>query len=100
MDSFKWDPNKDLMNQAKHGISFAETQYTFADPNRVIADDMTHTQNKQRYYYFGKVGKGIITVRFTYRHGIIRIFGADYWRKRKEIYEQENNIPLRTDRAG
>jgi len=35
---------------------------------------------------------GILTVRFTYRAGIIRIFGAGYWRKGKVIYERENQV--------
>lgn len=33
-----------------------------------------------------------MTVRFTYRGGVIRIFGAGYWRKGKQIYERENKI--------
>jgi hypothetical protein len=33
-----------------------------------------------------------LTVRFTYRRGLIRIFGAGYWRKGKQIYERENQI--------
>jgi hypothetical protein len=37
-------------------------------------------------------------VRFTYRENVIRIFGAGYWRKGKQIYEQENQIHRRTDR--
>lgn len=31
-----------------------------------------------------------MTVRFTYREGRIRIFGAGYWRKGKSVYEQPN----------
>lgn len=31
-----------------------------------------------------------LTVRFTYRGSVIRIFGAGYWRKGKVIYEREN----------
>ena len=91
-DSFEWDPEKDLVNQAKHGVSFSEAQTTFADPNRVIAEDLSHSHSEKRYYCFGKVGGGILTVRFTYRRGRIRIFGAGYWRKGKQIYERENQI--------
>jgi hypothetical protein len=36
-ESFEWDPEKDLANQTKHGVSFAEAQYAFADAHRVIA---------------------------------------------------------------
>lgn len=31
----------------------------------------------------------IITVRFTYRDGQVRIFGAGYWRKGKMYYEEK-----------
>lgn len=89
---FAWDSKKDLENQDKHGVSFAEAQYAFADPRRVIAEDLSHGGREKRYYCFGKVGGGILTVRFTYRGGVIRIFGAGYWRKGKAIYERENTV--------
>ncbi len=89
---FAWDSKKDLENQDKHGVSFAEAQYAFADPGRVIAEDLSHSGREKRYYCFGKVGGGILTVRFTYRGGVIRIFGAGYWRKGKAIYERENTV--------
>ena len=90
--SFEWDPNKDLENQQKHGVTFVEAQYAFADPQRVIAEDLSHSDQEQRYFCFGKVGGGILTVRFTYRQEVIRIIGAGYWRKGKMIYEQENSV--------
>ena len=90
---FDWDTAKDHANQKKHNLSFAQAQYAFADPNRVIAKDLAHSnEDEQRYYCFGQVGEGIATVRFTYRDNIIRIFGAGYWRKGKRIYELENQI--------
>ena len=92
MECFEWDPVKDRVNQAKHGVSFYESQSAFADPDRVIAEDLSHSQSEQRYYCFGKTGGGILTVRFTYRAGLIRIIGAGYWRKGKQIYERENQI--------
>ena len=92
MTRFEWDPNKDLENQKKHGVPFAKAQYAFADPHRVIAEDVAHSDQEQRYYCFGKVGGGILTVRFTNREGAIRIIGAGYWRKGKVTYEQENSI--------
>lgn len=70
---FEWNTKKDKENQAKHGISFELAQYAFADPNRIIAEDLTHSQKEKRYYCFGKVSDGIVTVRFTYRVSVIRI---------------------------
>lgn len=92
MDSFEWDPAKDLLNQIKHGVSFLEAQFAFADPRRVIAEDLEHGGEERRYYCMGRVGQGILTVRFTWRDGIIRIIGAGYWRKGKRIYERQNQV--------
>ena len=86
---FEWDESKNKQNQKKHGISFELAQYAFADPERIIAEDMSHSHKEQRYYCFGKIGKEIVTVRFTYRGHIIRIIGAGYWRKGRKIYENK-----------
>ncbi len=89
---FKWDPDKDATNQEKHGVAFQLAQYAFADPRRVIAKDVTHSRSEDRYYCFGEVQGGILTVRFTYRSSVIRIIGAGYWRRGKTVYEYENKI--------
>jgi uncharacterized protein len=91
---FEWDENKNLENQKKHDVSFEEAQYAFFDKKRIIAEDISHSQNEQRYYCFGndKENQGILTVRFTYRENRIRIIGAGYWRKGKKIYEQTNSL--------
>lgn len=96
--SFEWEASKDTQNQAKHGIPFVLAQYAFADSKRVIAEDTAHSGKEQRYFCFGRVGDGVLTVRFTYRSGVIRIFGAGYWGKGKAIYERENQIHERTGR--
>jgi uncharacterized protein len=90
MVQFEWDPAKDKANQDKHGISFAEAQFAFADPHRVIARDLEHSQAEARFYCFGFVKGGVLTVRFTYRDEVIRIIGAGYWRRGKAIYEKQN----------
>ena len=86
---FEWDEAKNLENQQKHGVSFYEAQYAFLDEHRVIAEDLAHSKQEKRYYCFGldQEKNGILTVRFTYRSGCIRIIGAGYWRKGKKIYE-------------
>lgn len=90
---FEWDSEKDVRNQEKHGVSFFVAQYAFADPNRVILEDITHsTETEQRFFCVGKVGESILTVRFIYRERRIRIFGAGFWRKGKSIYEEQNQL--------
>lgn len=89
---FEWDEDKDRGNRRKHGISFAVVQYAFADPDRVLAEDTEHSEAGPRYFCFGRVGVGVLTVRFTYRESVIRIYGAGYWRKGKQIYEKANRV--------
>jgi len=89
---FEWDDNKDKENQTKHNVSFALAQHAFLDPNRVIAEDISHSSEEDRFSCIGRVGEDIITVRFTYRSNIIRIYGAGYWRKGRKIYEDQNKV--------
>jgi len=89
---FEWDEEKNAENLRKHGIDFNTAQYAFIDPKRVIAQDLAHSKTEKRYYVFGKVKGGVLTVRFTYRNNSIRIIGAGYWRKGKKIYEKQNKI--------
>ena len=89
---FEWDTSKDKENQVKHGVSFSLAQLAFIDERRVILEDISHSEEEQRFYCLGKVAEGVLTVRFTYRESKIRIIGAGYWRKGKKIYEKENGI--------
>lgn len=89
---FEWDKEKDRDNQTKHNVSFALAQHAFLDPKRVIVEDINHSSEEERFYCIGRVGGGIMTVRFTYRENIIRIYGAGYWRKGRKIYEEQNKI--------
>lgn len=89
---FDWDERKDAENQRKHGVGFAVAREAFLDPARVIARDRAHSGAEERYYCFGQAGGGILTVRFTYRRGVIRIIGADYWRRGRRIYEEANSL--------
>ena len=92
--NFEWNEAKNQENLQKHGVTFYEAQHAFLDKHRIIAKDITHSEEEERYYCFGlnKEKTGILTIRFTYRSGCIRIFGAGYWRKGKKVYEQANSI--------
>lgn len=90
--SFEWDEDKNTENLRKHGVNFQIAQFAFIDSKRVIAKDLTHSKKEKRYFCFGRVKGGVLTVRFTYRSNRIRIIGAGYWRKGKSIYEKQNKI--------
>jgi len=89
---FEWDPAKEFENVAKHGVSFLEAQQAFADERCVLGKDLAHSEVEPRYYCFGRVERGVLTVRFTWRSGVIRIFGAGFWRKGRVAYERENSL--------
>lgn len=85
---FEWNKKKNAENFKKHKVDFETAQYAFIDPKRVIAEDLSHSRKENRYFCFGKVKGGVLSVRFTYRANRIRIIGAGYWRKGKKIYEK------------
>lgn len=58
----------------------------------MILHDEGHSRDEARFYCLGRVGEGILTVRFTYREQVIRILGAGYWRKGRKIYEEQNQV--------
>ena len=85
MPDFEWDAAKDRVNRVKHGIAFELAQQAFLDPSRVIAEDLDHGSDEQRYFCFGRVEGAVMTVRFTWRNQKIRIFGADSWRRKGNL---------------
>lgn len=91
-ENFEWDEIKNLINQARHGVSFEVAQYAFYDPHRVIARDMRHEKGEKRFFCFGLVEGQVLTVRFSFRRKRIRIFGAGYWRQGRKLYEEKNQI--------
>ncbi len=87
---FECDPDKEAANLAKHGVDFSAVELVFRDPRRIIKKDKKHsTDEENRFYAVGHDGKGVLTVRFTWRSGRARIIGAGYWRKQKKDYENQ-----------
>jgi uncharacterized protein len=96
LPDFDWDPEKDRVNRQKHGVAFATAQLAFFDPKRVLAEDVRHSSAfETRWFCFGWCDGGVLTVRFTYREGVVRIFGAGYWTKGRRIYEEANQVHAR-----
>ena len=89
---FEWDDSKNRENIVKHGVSFQEAQHAFADEKRLIVEDLDHGHHEERWLCLGRVPDGIMTVRFTFRGGKIRIYGAGYWRKGRKLYEEKNKV--------
>lgn len=88
--SFVWDAAKEKENLRRHGIDFTTASEAFFDPHRVILTDELHSRDEKRHFCLGIVAGHILTVRFTLRAGKIRIFGAGYWRKGRNVYETQD----------
>ena len=88
--SFVWDVRKEATNVQKHGVDFETAARAFKDPRRKIYTDERHSEDEPRYFCVGLIEGRILTVRFTYREGLIRIYGAAYWRKGRRYYEEEH----------
>lgn len=85
----EFDPDKEAINLAKHGVDFSTVQKVFQDPQRMIVPNETHSSDEPRFYAVGHDGYGVLTVRFTLRGDAIRVIGAGYWRKQKKAYEDQ-----------
>ncbi len=85
---FEWSESKNRINIEKHGVSFYDAQYAFADPKRLILEDVAHSADEKRFFCIGKTNGGVATVRPVCRGQKIRIFGAGYGRKGKKFYEK------------
>ena len=46
---FEWDENKNVLNQAKHKVSFEEAKTVFSDPHALVIDDPDHSINEERF---------------------------------------------------
>ena len=88
--AFIWDMEKDKANIRQHGIGFQKAAEAFSDPRRIIAKDDAHSKDEERLFCIGSIGARIVTVRFTFRGRIVRIFGAGFWRKGRKTYEKSN----------
>jgi uncharacterized DUF497 family protein len=84
---FVWHIAKNAINIRDHKVSFYEAVRVFDDENYFIISDASHSENEARYFCFGRVEGRVLTLRFTLRGRKIRIIGAGYWRKGKQLYE-------------
>ena len=79
MLNFEWDPQKDLINQKKHGVSFAEASTVFEDINALVISDPEHSENEDRFVILGfSLQAHLLVVCHCYRasESVIRIISA------------------------
>jgi uncharacterized protein len=88
---FEYDPKKNDMNIAKHGLSFETAKEVFSDPFRVITDVTQIGQGEVREMTIGMISlyEIIIAVVHTDRCGVTRLISARKAQpKEKRLYEE------------
>ena len=65
---FEWDTNKEKNNVQKHGITFEQASYVFADPFALNKYDSDHSNSEERWILLGKsLTETILVVVHTFR---------------------------------
>ncbi|SDY04660.1 hypothetical protein SAMN05421644_1264 [Allochromatium warmingii] len=78
---FEWDPKKEVINIQKHGITFEQASYVFADPYALNRYDDERSDEEDRWLLLGKSMNEVLLVvvhTFKDQDGIelIRIISA------------------------
>uniref|UniRef100_UPI0040569B9C BrnT family toxin n=1 Tax=Candidatus Electronema sp. TaxID=2698783 RepID=UPI0040569B9C len=92
---FEWDRKKEKSNIEKHGVSFEQASYVFADPFALNRYDDEHSQEEDRWVLLGKSLNEIIlvvvhTLRDDEQTEVIRIISARRATKQeKHVYHKK-----------
>ena len=88
---FEWDPEKDRINQRKHGVSFAEGSTVFGDPLARTVPDPRYSIGELRFLTTGYSSDDrLLIVAHTDRAERTRIITCRVARpKERRFYEQE-----------
>jgi len=73
-----WDPEKDAVNRAKHGIGFDEASRLFTSgADYLEIHDPAHSHEEDRFVAIGPIVRGVVYVVFTDREqDVVRIISA------------------------
>jgi len=91
---FEWDENKEEINIKKHGVSFEQASYVFADRFALNKFDDEHSNEEDRWVILGKsINEILLLVVHTFRsnEGIefVRIISArKATRTEKQTYQK------------
>ena len=86
---FEWDRAKERANIRKHGVTFEEASYVFADPFGLNRYDDEHSDEEERWVLLGRsLRQTLLVVVHTYRdkngQEYARIISARKATKREE----------------
>jgi len=86
---FEWDRKKENINITKHGVTFEQASYVFADPFALNRFDEEHSEDEERWVLLGKsLNQTILLVAHTFRDNdgkeFVRIISARKATKKEE----------------
>jgi len=91
---FEWDTNKEKINIKKHGVSFEQASYVFADQFALSKFDDEHSDDENRWIILGKsLQETLLLVVHTFRDvdglEFVRIISArKATKKEKQVYQK------------
>lgn len=86
---FAWDSHNADKIWLKHLVSLAECEQIFFNLPLVVADDIKHSEQENRFYALGQTDtERLLFVVFTVRKNKIRVISArDMNRKERKVYQ-------------
>ena len=87
---FQWDKHNIQKNWEKHKVSPVESEQTFFNKPLIVAKDVDHSQEEERFYALGRTDQDRrLFTAFTIRRKLIRVISSrDMNRKERSIYEK------------
>jgi len=76
-EGFQWDEGNSDKNWRLHDVANSECEEVFFNLPLILAKDLKHTQDEQRYYALGRTDKDRwLFIAFTIRNKLIRVISA------------------------
>jgi hypothetical protein len=82
----EWDDAKDLLNQEKHGLCFADARSLFeSEVDYLEIFDSEHSDFEDRFIAIGPIERGLVVIVYTEpEEDTIRIIGARWANPREQ----------------
>ncbi len=87
---FLWDKHNSQKNWERHKVSPTESEQAFFNKPLIVAKDVKHSQEEERFYASGKTDQDRrLFVAFTIRKKLIRVISSrDMNKKKRRVYEK------------
>jgi len=91
---FEWDKKKEKINIQKHGVTFEQASYVFADKFALNRFDNEHSEDEERWVLLGKsLNETLLLIIHTFRNDdkieFVRIISArKATKKEKKTYHK------------